>query len=203
MVTQTKKRQLTKEQQEYITENYYLLENFIRSKMPRNKNKVDYDELVGELHERFCLAVMGYDPSWGTKLSSFVYGGFRFGLRAFLRSKYKNDKVEDIGSTDQYDILPIRRQDKIIPAELLRYIIDEANLSERTTTMIYLHFFEKKTLVDLSHLFRITPQRVGQVIREGIDRIKELCAKMKYQEEDFLVEKDRPHVTTLWWSSSN
>jgi len=164
-----KKRWLSDEAKDLCVKNIglvYWYENIlIKSRLITTR-----DEIKSLLFYRLCLAADRFDPSKGTKFSTYAVSSFKTGLQGFYRKREKEFLIF-VKSLEVYNIKsPISlSEEQFRSKEFLLEIISNCTPLEQK---IILYRVKGLTYRAIGRKINRTHQRVGQILKKIEDRLK-------------------------------
>lgn len=184
---------LTDEQRDLAADNYGLVHSFLNQHPKYRKLPVEFDEIIGEMHLRFCRSAVGFDKDKGFRFSTYAFGGFRFGIRSLLRHK-EHPKSVDCFSNEEGIENFVGYSDKVVDRSFLVHVLENSDIPPRTITMIKGHFLEGWTLENVGLPYNLSRERARQLIQDGLLKLHRQLEREDYTIDDFLIERDFPYA---------
>ena len=189
------KNKLTEEQKEILENNIGLLRKYCKNQLLKGVIPEGYEpEFIGELEERFCSIIKTFDESREVKLSTYAYIGFGFATKEFFR---KLQKVRETSLIPKiYGEIENSRWNSVsgfgeehLNLEKLADLIDETELTKREIICIQSYYYDGLFLREVGEIYNLTAERIRQIIKEALDKIRLRALKQEYTEEEFYIEK--------------
>lgn len=192
-------KKLTEEQKKLISENIGLLRYYCGQELRKGTIPSGYeDQFIGALEEKFCKIAFSFDKKRGVKLSTYAYKCFRSAKRDFLR------KIKRIKETIRIPIIPSYENyftentlwnsisgygKEHLDLEKIAELIDETDLTKREIICLQSYYYDDLYLRQIGEIYNISGERVRQIIKQALIKIRLKALKYKYTKEDFYVEK--------------
>ena len=188
---------LTDDKQKLITENIGLLKSFFY-KIKKNKiiPQKYLDDFYSELQYKFCMSAISYKKESSYKFSTYSRGGFNFAVKTILAKIEKLSCCEDfstINFSEEDDSIfwdPVSQNNiQIVEINKINAFIDENNLiQKRDKDIIKSYYIEGLSLSKSANKHKLSKERVRQIVKQGISKLREKAVKENLDMEDFLVK---------------
>ena len=184
-------KQMTKEQQDLITDNNRLMQSFIEKRLAIGIVPIYIeDDFISDMGWRFCISALKYNRELGFKFSTYAYGGFK------LCWKHLKDRTEN--SYIRNNFYPISTVKKImhkssehinkkihIDRETLCYIIKKAHLTVKEIIILQDYYFDKQSMEIIGRRFGVSRERISQIMKKILFKIKSVMFSKKLTITDF------------------
>ena len=188
------KNKLTEEQKEILENNIALLRKYCKNQLLKGIIPEGYEpEFIGELEERFCNIIRTFDDK-KAKLSTYAYRGFYFATKEFFRKIQKAREISLIPKIDG-EINNSRWNsvsgfgEEHLNLEKLADLIDETELTKREIICIQSYYYDRLLLREIGEIYNLTGERIRQIIKEAVNKIRVRALEQEYTEEEFYIEK--------------
>lgn len=121
---------------------------------------IEADDLIAECHIAVMEAILLYNPDRGANFSTF--SGFIIRTRILQFLKHKTKQLKNEITDFELEKLPIKDNP-------IQYIRIKNGLNERDKNIIKL-FLEGEKQSDLARQFNVSRTRIGQIIKEGLEK---------------------------------
>jgi RNA polymerase sigma factor (sigma-70 family) len=139
---------------------------------------------IGDLINYLIRSDMKYDPTKGTKLSTYRFNAFKFAVKKLLRSVKKERQNKTIslnshikGSNPRFELINvIVRMEKPNNEETVNVsdIITKNKLTDKQKVYMLGYFVDGKTLAQIGHENNVTRKAVSNVVINGIKRLRKI-----------------------------
>lgn len=188
------KNKLTEEQKEILENNIGLLRSYCKNQLLKGVIPEGHEpEFIGELEERFCNIIRTFDKN-KSKLSTYAYKGFAFAKSRFFEKLQKNKRTSlipemsgEIDNTIWNSVSGFGREH--LDLEKLADLINETGLTKREIICLQSYYYDGLFLRQIGEIYNLTGERIRQIIKEALNKIRLRALEQEYTEEEFYIEK--------------
>ena len=188
------KNKLTEEQKEILENNIGLLRSYCRNQLLKGIIPEGHEpEFIGELEERFCDIIKTFDEN-KSKLSTYAYIGFGYAKSRFFEKLQKVRRTSlvpeisgEIDNTIWNSVSGFGREH--LDLEKLADLISETGLTKREVICLQSYYYDGLLLRQIGEIYNLTGERIRQIIKEALDKIRSRALEQGYIEEEFYIEK--------------
>ncbi len=195
----SKIKKLTEEQRKFVSDNIGLVRYYCGQELRKGNIPNGYkDQFIGALEEKFCKIAVSFDKERGVKFCTYAYKCFRSAKNDFLR-KIKRDK-----ETHRIPVIPYYENyfmentlwnsisgygREHLDLEKIAELIDETDLTKREIICLQSYYYDDLYYRQIGEIYNVSGERIRQIIKNALIKIRLKALKSKYVEEDFYVEK--------------
>ena len=192
---------MTENQKKLVTDNIRLMEHYVQSRLAIGTiPKCFEDEFVSEVALKFCHSAMCFDESRGFRFSTYAYSGFNNCLRTIKGRKavryWRNnfiprECVESLVENHKED------HKEVVKEELVR-LVNRAGIDGRNLLVLKDYYFSGDTMEKIGIKFGISKERVSQILRESLKRLRRVVSRDKLEVSDFLTDRENYGSSVSW-----
>lgn len=186
---------MTKKQQELVTSNLALMRWFVGLRVKGNQiPRYLEDDFISNAALSFCVSAIKYDEDLGYKFSTYACGGFKMGwktLNGIVKDKYEKENFCSIEMIESIidRLLENAPRTRHFDREIFCRVINKANLSWREMRVLEDYYFGNLSMAAIGKSFAITRERIRQIKRKLLAKLKRSAKVNRLTFEDFYVRE--------------